>query len=193
MYNDERPALGIKAMDKAQILNEIRRLASANGGKAPGVSVFERETGLRRTDWFPHLWLRWSDALVGAGYEANRRQPAYPKEFLVERFIAFIRELGHVPVKGEFLLKAKADKTFPSQTAFYQEGKEALLRHVLQYYHAHPGHEDVMALMHSIETDEPVGVEAYWHKRLAEKRGEGEWFDLSTEDIAAFKRWRRIV
>lgn len=78
---------------KARILEEIRRLAKANGGKPPGVALFERETGIRNTDWFPHLWVRWGDAVVEAGYKANTLQAAYSKDLLVAKFIAFIREL----------------------------------------------------------------------------------------------------
>ncbi|OGJ68923.1 hypothetical protein A3J34_01855 [Candidatus Peribacteria bacterium RIFCSPLOWO2_02_FULL_51_10] len=87
-----------------------------------------------------------------------------------------IRELGEVYLfkSGKYV---KIGKTYDT----VQRGKE--LRIQLP---------EKMELIHSIKTDDPSGVELYWHRRFESKRMNGEWFDLSSPEIRAFKRWRII-
>jgi len=239
-------------MDKRHILAEVKRLA-IESGKAPGRDRFERETGIRMSDWYPHIWLRWGDALQEAGLSPNTMQTALSNDLLLEKYIALTRELGRFPVHGELVRKARQDSSFPSHTVFDRfGGKHKLLAALAEYCETRDGFDDVRALcnglntpvdaarktskrsaiqtgfvylmksgrhykigrtnslgrrewelgikipvppktIHKIETDDPSGVEAYWHRRFSDKRGEGEWFELLPEDVEAFKRWKRIV
>ena len=243
-------------MTKQQILLEIKRLAVANSGQAPGTHKFNRETGCRKHDWYGKHWLRWSDAIKEAGYKPNQMEEGYEEEFLIEKFLDLAKALGHLPIDSELRMKSLNEKDFPSPETFrkrlgrkthscpnsqntakartslrtffdmceiarlasvdkteideesdsnqtigivyliksgkyYKIGKtKSLGRRV---YDLAIQLAEKPTTVHVIKTDDPDGIEAYWHKRFAGKRKGGEWFDLNAADVKAFKKWIRIA
>jgi hypothetical protein len=243
-------------MTKQHILDEIERIASANGGKPPGRMTFYNATNIKEHDWSGKYWPRWSEAIREAGFIPNQMQMGYEEDILIEKLISLAREIEHFPVSRELKLKAYKDKTFPSSKTFEAHfgSKSHFVSRVAEYCRQKSDYEDILQMceaalpkaklsqqseekpesnekigfvylmksgrfyktgktnsvgrreydlaiqlaekpttVHVIKTDDPDGVEAYWHKRFASKRKNGEWFDLHAADIRAFKRWMRIV
>lgn len=235
-------------MDKSFIISEIKRTASVNGGQPLGSQRFERETGIRRKDWFGKYWRSWGDAVVEAGLAPIDFQTAFDESYILDQFIQLIREIQRFPVEADLRIKARNDRNFPSHGCFARLGNRSeRIRRVVRYCQEHPDLDEVRRLcptipdedptipeaksrtvdsfgfvyllrsgrhykigksnavgrrerelaiqlpqkaerVHVISTDDPAGIEAYWHNRFAEKRTNGEWFELTTEDVGAFRR-----
>lgn len=237
-------------MNKPHILAEIKRTAIQNGGEPLGRGRFFEATGIKESDWFGKYWARWGDAVKEAGLVPNTLQAPYEDSILLERYADLIREIGRLPAKGDFRLKATQDKQFPAHTTIVNRlgTKAQQLKKLAEHLRDKPEYADVLALVetteplieakeeaegtpseeqigfvyllksgksfkigrsnaferrsrelaiqlpekadtvHVIRTDDPIGIELYWHRRFESKRKNGEWFELSAEDVKAFKR-----
>ncbi len=46
---------------------------------------------------------------------------------------------------------------------------------------------------HEIKTDHPYILERYWEHRFKAKKKQGEWYDLNSQDVELFKKWREFI
>src|SRR5438132_13291087 len=96
-------------MNKAYILQEIKRTADANAGVPLGRQRFEAETGIKQSDWYGRFWARWSDAIRDAGFAPNQLQTAYAKAGLLAKYAELAGRQGGIPSKGRYRLNGRAD------------------------------------------------------------------------------------
>lgn len=233
-------------VDKTRIISEIQQTARENGGKPPGRSRFQHETGIRESDWRGMYWARWSDALAEAGFGANAPNTAYPDDFLLEQLALLTQQLGRFPVASEIKMKGRREK-FPSHGAFHRLGrKQEIITKLVAFCHNRGGFNDVLKIcsatsptinpekapvppatdrgfvylmkagryykigrtnslgrreyeialqlpekatvVHRIVTDDPPGIESYWHNRFKSSRKNGEWFELTARQTSDFRR-----
>lgn len=228
------------------ILQEIRRLASINGGRAPGVNLFARETAIPIHQWRGRYWSRWSDALKDAGLEPNKLRARSDRRSLLEGLIASCRHFGRLPSEADMQILRRTDPAIPHPNVLKTHfgKKDDLIRALAKYVSNDPNYADVATMLpdqgghtlsrqslskpvegfvyliksgdfykigrsddaerrfkqitialpdkaklfHTIRTDDPPGIEAYWHRRFADRRANGEWFKLTSQDIAAIKK-----
>lgn len=103
--------------------------------------------------------------------------PHHEKETVANSAILDIE--GTQPFSDGFVYLIKSGKHFKIGKANSVEARHRQLKIQLP---------QVAEVIHKIKTDDPFGVESYWHRRFADRRLNGEWFVLSTDDVKAFRR-----
>ena len=132
-------------MDKAHILSEIRRTATANGGAPLGWRRFSLETGIKSSEWNGVFWARWGDALIEAGYAPNEFNEAIPTSELLEKYASLAVEIGHLPTQADIRLKGRTDLNFPNDVTFTRLGSKAeLVKQLADYCRPKPDFEAVV-------------------------------------------------
>ncbi|PZR00055.1 MAG: hypothetical protein DI533_05435 [Cereibacter sphaeroides] len=228
------------------ILQEIRRLASANGGQAPGLILFTKETGIAEHQCLGRYWARWSDALAEAGFKPNDWNEKINPEEVLNGVISGIRHFGRLPTKHELTMYRQSNPEIPHEKTIRRHfgRREELIAALARRADEDPTYADIAPMLpvlnsapailrlsskpvggsvyliksgdfykigrsddvewrfkqiifslpdkaelfHTIRTDDPPGIEAYWHRRFADRRANGEWFKLTVQDVAAFKK-----
>jgi hypothetical protein len=135
------------SMNKQHILDEIKRTARENGGKAVGSGRFEKLTGIKVGDWSGRYWARWGDAVSEAGLAPNQLTGALDSNAILALYVALARQQGRLPVNAEMKLHKLRNPEFPNHKVFERFGsKQHLIRKVLAYCTENPGNEDVAAM-----------------------------------------------
>jgi len=194
---------------REHILNEIIRLAAANDGQPPGMHRFEKETGIGTRDWLGVYWRRWDDALAEAGFQPQERGRANP-DFVFANLVRPLLRNRKAPTSAQLQMLGRLQSWFADTVGLasiasptthdvpphpdWIKGFVYLIRsgdrfkidrRVKEFTMRLP---EPVALVHAIGTDDPPGIETYWHQRLADRRENGDWFRLTPCDVAAFKR-----
>lgn len=84
---------------------------------------------------------------------------------------------GHIPIGQVYLLKAGCYFKIGRSTIIERRRRELAIQL-----------PEKAQIIHVIRTDDPAGIEAYWHARFRSKRRNGEWFVLSASEVRTFKR-----
>ncbi|MBI3586307.1 MAG: GIY-YIG nuclease family protein [Ignavibacteriales bacterium] len=134
---------------KENILDAIRRTAKESGGVPLGRRKFQKETGIRPYEW-GKFWARFGDAQREAGFKPNTRPKAYDEEFLFDKWIALMRELGHYPTSGELSVKCNTDRGFPNKNTMQQFGNKKNTALEISKYATQKGYSDVVEICREI-------------------------------------------
>ena len=135
-------------MEKAQIIQEIQRTASDNGGIPLGQRAFEQETGISMASWRGKHWRNWGDAVRDAGFVANLRNQAHEQSFLILSLTRLTQKNRCFPTYADVRLERETDKSFPAHQPLTRLGTvNERIELVRRYAKEHPEYSDVLEVL----------------------------------------------
>lgn len=104
---------------REDIIQAIKKAAQDNGGIPLGVRAFERETGIKQSEWKSVYWVRWGEALKEAGLEPNTFNKREDTSILLEKLIPVIRHFGKLPTVAEIRFYSRAHQKIPNDKTIH--------------------------------------------------------------------------
>jgi hypothetical protein len=181
-----------KALDEEQMFDELAKLArkynrfpflaeirigKRTNDQIPSVSALQRRFGQRE-----EMIQRVRD------YCGSREEYADVFAILDQESIITIPENGTAEINNELgKVTASGYVYLVKSGKLYKIG--CTENHWRRKSELHKQTAEGIVEVHTIAAiDDPTGIEKYWHGRFKDKRLHGEWFDLSAEDVSAFKK-----
>ncbi len=147
------------------------RLKSRNRPDFPGYSTFRNRLGRK------NALLRKVIKYANANQYSKRKIEILENAFIREK--APSEQTGFAQYSHGFVYLMKSGKYYKIGRTNSPDRRQYEIRIQLP--------EGIQPI-HSITTDDPSGIEAYWHNRFREKRMNGEWFTLSARDVGIFRK-----
>lgn len=147
---------------RAFIVEEIRRLARRDGGRAPGRLTFERATGVKYEQWCGVYWARWSDAVVEAGLAPNQLQRKLDSDVVLLEVIDASRHFQHLPTVSEMKLYRRQHQAFPNAKTVLRHfpTKASLAAAVRRLVEADASYADILPMLPGDAEENASGAES---------------------------------
>ena len=168
----EKYALFVRKLQKVPVVTELR-LEARTDKSFPSHSVFERFGGKQA---LIEKLIEFCEAVEGFDDVRSIALPLLKTSTEDNADVDFSDETDEV-IGFIYMLKVGRDYKIGRSNSFERRSRELKIQLPEQ-----------AETVHVIRTDDPIGIELYWHKRFESKRKNGEWFGLNAQDVKVFKR-----
>jgi hypothetical protein len=141
--------LHVSLQHARKILAEIKGLAVANGGQAPGLKTFGNETGIRIHEWRGKFRPKWSDAVTDAGLQPLERNKKIEGTLIFSKLSEIVRCHKRESTRAEIDMYRQIDSGLPWYQTLLEHfrSKLEMFASPREWAVQSAGYEDVVELL----------------------------------------------